>query len=90
MSLPEYHSPSSLFTPTGPWNILADTGSLVFLAGMRGISPQTNQLVADERQRIHQVFINIEAAAASTGLDMRHIVRLTVILTHHLQTAFVS
>jgi len=81
MSLPKYHSPSSLFTPTGPWNILADTGSLVFLAGMRGILPQTNQLVADERQRIHQVFINIETAAASSGLDIRHIVRLTVFVT---------
>lgn len=81
MSLPEYRSPANLFTPTGPWNILADTGSLVFLAGMRGILPQTNQLIADERQRIHQVFINIETAAASVGLHIGHIVRLTVFVT---------
>ncbi|WP_413738439.1 RidA family protein [Sodalis sp. RH21] len=81
MSIPAYHSPPAMFKPTGPWNMLADTGSLVFLAGMRGILPQTNQLVADERQRIHQVFINIEAAAASVGLDMRHVVRLTVFVT---------
>lgn len=81
MALPVYHSPDSLFTPTGPWNILADTGSWVFLAGIRGISPVTNQLVEGEEARIHQVFDNIELAAAAVGLNRQHIARLTVYVT---------
>lgn len=81
MTLPVYHSPDALFTPTGPWNILADAGSWVFLAGMRGISPLTNQLVDGDEARIHQVFDNIELAAAAVGLGRQHIVRLTVYVT---------
>ena len=81
MSTIDYSSPDTLFTPTGPWNILADTGSLVFLAGMRGIDPRTDRLVEGEMERIQQAFENIELAAASVGLGREHIVRLTVFVT---------
>lgn len=81
LTTPRYLSPEGMFEPTGPWNLIADSGALVFLAGMRGIDPATGTLEADEYQRVLRTFANIEQAAASVGLDRSHILRLTVFVT---------
>jgi 2-iminobutanoate/2-iminopropanoate deaminase len=76
-----YSNPPELFSPTGPWSLVADTGRAVFLAGLRGIDPATNQLVPDPLERTRQVFRNLTLAAASVGLGLNDIVRLTVFVT---------
>jgi enamine deaminase RidA (YjgF/YER057c/UK114 family) len=78
---PDYRSPADLFTPTGPWSILAEVGPFVFLAGMRGIDPATDRLVDGEEERVRQVFHNIERAAAAAGAGLRDVMRLTVYVT---------
>ena len=38
-------SPAGAIKPTGTWNLGTRAGDFVFVAGMRGIDPATNQLV---------------------------------------------
>ena len=76
-----YHNPPDLFTPTGPWSVLANAGPFVFLAGMRGIDPTTNTLVSGDLARTRQAFANMREAALTAGLDLAAIVRLTVYVT---------
>ncbi len=76
-----YSNPPELFEPTGPWSIVADAGPMVFLAGLRGIDPETNRLVEDPRERVRQIFRNLRLAAASVGLGLDGVMRLTVFVT---------
>src|SRR5262245_25083898 len=70
--------PASAVAPTGTWSVFARTGDFVFLAGMRGIDPQTNTLAESEAPRVRQAFRNMQAVAASEGASLRDAVRLTV------------
>jgi 2-iminobutanoate/2-iminopropanoate deaminase len=79
--LVKYQSPTELFEPTGPWSILAEAGPLVFLAGLRGLDPATNRLLDDPLERTRQIFINMQLAARSVGLDLNAVMRLTVFVT---------
>ncbi|HWZ48583.1 MAG TPA: RidA family protein [Herbaspirillum sp.] len=83
MSSPQvkYHSPAELFEPTGPWSIVAEAGPLVFLAGLRGLDPVTSRLLDDPLERTRQIFINMQLAARSVGLDLHAVMRLTVFVT---------
>jgi 2-iminobutanoate/2-iminopropanoate deaminase len=74
-------SPAGAITPTGTWSPGARAGDFVFVAGMRGIDPRTNTLVAGEEARIVQAFRNMELIAASEGASLRHAVRLVVYVT---------
>jgi len=76
-----YSNPSTLFTPTGPWSIVAEAGPFVFLAGLRGIDPRTDTLVDDPAGRVAQMFENLRLAAQSIGLGLDSVVRLTVFVT---------
>jgi 2-iminobutanoate/2-iminopropanoate deaminase len=73
--------PDGAFAPTGPWNLGARAGDFVFVAGMRGIDPTTNALVAGEEARIRQGFRNMELVARSEGASLRDAVRLVVYVT---------
>jgi 2-iminobutanoate/2-iminopropanoate deaminase len=77
----KYQSPAELFTPTGPWSVLAEAGPLVFLAGLRGLDPVTSRLIDDPLARTRQIFINMQLAARSVGLDLNAVMRLTVFVT---------
>jgi enamine deaminase RidA (YjgF/YER057c/UK114 family) len=48
---------------------------------MRGIDPETNSLVDAPRERVRQIFRNIEAAARHSGFGLDSCVRLTVYVT---------
>lgn len=76
-----YRNPSQLFRPTGPWSILAEEERLIFLAGLRGIDPTTNQLVPDPVERVRQVFRNLQLANACAGSGLDSAMRLTVFVT---------
>jgi 2-iminobutanoate/2-iminopropanoate deaminase len=46
-------------------------GDYVFVAGMRGIDPETNSLVPDAEGRVRQAFMNMQLIAESEGASLR-------------------
>ena len=74
-------SPGGAITPTGTWSLGTRAGDFVFVAGMRGIDPQTNRLVPGEEARVVQAFRNMQMIAASEGASLRDAVRLVVYVT---------
>jgi 2-iminobutanoate/2-iminopropanoate deaminase len=74
-------TPKGAIAPTGTWSLGARAGDFVFVAGMRGIDPATNSLVAGEEACIRQAFTNMKTIAASEGAHLNDCVRLTVFVT---------
>ncbi len=74
-------SPPGAITPTGPWGLAARHGNLLHIAGMRGIDPATNQLVAGDEARVRQAYRNMLLIAASQGATPQDAVRLVVYVT---------
>jgi enamine deaminase RidA (YjgF/YER057c/UK114 family) len=74
-------SPPGAIAPTGPWSLAARAGDFIFIAGMRGIDPATNALVAGDEPRIRQAFRNMAQIASSEGVTLRDAVRLVVYVT---------
>lgn len=77
----KYLSPDGAIEPTGTWSLASRAGDFVFIAGMRGIDPATNELVAGDDNRIRQAFRNMEHIAAAEGAKLGDAVRLTVYVT---------
>jgi len=78
-------APPGAIAPTGPWSLGACAGDFVFVAGMRGIDPASNSLVAGDEARIRQAFLNMATIAASAGAHLADCVRLTVFVTDMTQ-----
>ena len=74
-------APPGAIEPTGPWNLATRAGDFIYVAGMRGIDPQTNTLVAGEEARIRQGFRNMQMIAQSDGASLRDCVRIVVYVT---------
>jgi enamine deaminase RidA (YjgF/YER057c/UK114 family) len=74
-------APDGAIKPTGTWNLGTRAGDFVFVAGMRGIDPKTNQLVQGDEARIMQGFMNMKLIAESEGASLRDAVRLVVYVT---------
>jgi len=74
-------APAGAITPTATWSVGTRAGDFVFVAGMRGIDPATNTLVAGEEARIRQAFLNMQLIAESEGASLRDAVRLVVYVT---------
>ena len=74
-------SPDGAIEPTGTWSLGTRAGDFVFVAGMRGIDPQSNELVEGDADRIRQAFQNMELIAQSEGASLTDAVRLTVFVT---------
>ncbi len=74
-------SPQGAITPTGPWSLGTRAGDFVFIAGMRGIDPASNSLVAGDEARIRQAFLNMKAIAESEGATLQDAVRIVVYVT---------
>jgi 2-iminobutanoate/2-iminopropanoate deaminase len=77
------HSPAGIRPPFGRYHHaieVRDASRLVFLSGQLGIAPdgRAPETVAAQTA---QAFANIDACLAATGLERRHVVRLTVFLT---------
>ena len=71
-------NPPGAIKVEGTWSLGARAGDLVFVAGMQGIDPATNQLVAGDEARIRQAFLNIRTIAQSEGATLQDCVRLTI------------
>ena len=74
-------SPPGAIKPTGTWNVGTRAGDFVFVAGMRGIDPATNQLVQGDEARIRQGFLNMKLIAESEGATLRDAARIVVYVT---------
>ena len=74
-------APAGAIVPTGTWSVGARAGDFVFVAGMRGIDPNTNTLVDGEEARVRRAFGNMATVAASEGASLRDCVRLVVYVT---------
>ena len=74
-------SPQGAIAPTGTWSLGARAGDFVFVAGMRGIDPANNNLVAGDEARISQAFMNMKMIAELEGASLADCVRLTVFVT---------
>jgi reactive intermediate/imine deaminase len=66
----------------GTYSQAIRAGATVYLSGQIPLDPGTGQLVTgDIRAQIHQVFRNLAAVAAASGLGLESAVRVTVYLT---------
>lgn len=74
-------APAGAIRPTGPWALGTRAGDFVFVAGMRGIDPDTNAPVPGDEARIRQAFLNMKRIAESEGATLRDVVRLVVYVT---------
>jgi 2-iminobutanoate/2-iminopropanoate deaminase len=74
-------SPAGAIKPTATWSVGARAGDFVFVAGMRGIDPNTNALVDGEEARVRQAFLNMKLIAESEGAHLGDAVRLVVYVT---------
>jgi enamine deaminase RidA (YjgF/YER057c/UK114 family) len=74
-------APRDAIRPTGPWALGARAGDFIFVAGMRGIDPATNTLVAGDEARVRQAFRNMMLIVESEGASLRDAVRLVVYVT---------
>jgi enamine deaminase RidA (YjgF/YER057c/UK114 family) len=70
--------PPGAIKAEGTWSLGARAGDFVFVAGMQGVDPATNKLVADPQGRIRQAFLNIRLIALSEGASLQDCVRVTV------------
>jgi 2-iminobutanoate/2-iminopropanoate deaminase len=71
-------NPPGAIKVEGTWSLGARAGDFVFVAGMQGVDPATNKLVAGDEARIRQAFLNIKAVAQSEGATLQDCVRLTI------------
>lgn len=67
--------------PTGPWRVASRAGGFLFVAGMRGISPDTGLLVEGEAGRVAQAFENMRHIVQAQGGTLADAVRLVVYVT---------
>ncbi len=74
-------APEGAIKPTGTWNLGTRAGDFVYIAGMRGIDPKTNQLVQGDEARILQGFLNMKLIAESEGASLRDAARIVVYVT---------
>jgi len=73
--------PEGMFPPTGTWNLATRAGDFVYVAGMRGIVPETNTLAEGNVARVRQAFTNMQTIAASQGATLQDAVRIVVYVT---------
>ena len=83
MSAVRHVSPPGAIEPTGPWSLAAHdaASNTLYIAGMRGIDPQTNKLVEGAEARIRQTFVNMRHIAESQGATLRDCLRIVVYTT---------
>ncbi|MEM8641206.1 MAG: RidA family protein [Cyanobacteria bacterium P01_G01_bin.54] len=74
-------APAGGIIPTATWSLGTRAGDFVYVAGMRGIDPETNTLVPDAEGRVRQAFLNMKLIAESEGATLRDATRLVVYVT---------
>ena len=62
-------NPPGAIEPTAQWGLGAKAGPYIFISGMRGIDPDTNEIVLDLEDRVRQAYTNMFFIAASAGAE---------------------
>jgi 2-iminobutanoate/2-iminopropanoate deaminase len=62
----------------GAWGVGSRAGDFVFVAGMQGVDPATNQLEKEPEARIRRAFLKLKLIAESEGATLHDCVRITV------------
>jgi len=71
-------APAAAIEPTAEWGLGTQAGPYVFVSGMRGIDPATNQLVLDVEARVRQAYDNMFQIAGSAGAEAEDLVETVV------------
>jgi enamine deaminase RidA (YjgF/YER057c/UK114 family) len=74
-------NPPTLVETGGNYHHVVKDGNTVYLAGQVGCDKDGN-LAGDAAGQIEQTFKNIQSALTFAGSDMRHIMKMTVYITH--------
>jgi 2-iminobutanoate/2-iminopropanoate deaminase len=74
-------APAGAIKTTGTWGLGTRAGDFIYIAGMRGIDPKSNTLLAGDEARIRQGFLNMQTIAQSEGAVLRDCVRIVVYVT---------
>ena len=74
-------NPPTLADPGGHYHQVVKDGNTVYLAGQVGFDKDRN-LASDAAGQIEQTFKNIQSALTFVGSDMRHIIKMTIYMTH--------
>lgn len=68
--------------PVGTYSQAVVAGKLFFSSGQIAIDPMSDELVAGEfKKEVQQVMRNLQAVLSGAGLNLDHVVKLTVYLT---------
>ena len=68
--------------PGGNYHHVVKDGNTVYLSGAVGFVDKEGNLAGDAAGQIEHTFKNIQSALTFVGSDMRHIIKLTVYMTH--------
>ncbi|MCH7613277.1 MAG: reactive intermediate/imine deaminase [Candidatus Marinimicrobia bacterium] len=69
--------------PIGSYNQAVVVNGLIFTAGQIAIDPSTGKLIESSfKDRVNQVFDNLENILMAAGSDLPHVVKFTVFLTN--------
>jgi enamine deaminase RidA (YjgF/YER057c/UK114 family) len=77
----EFLAPEEAFTPTGTWSLGIRTDTHVFVSGMRGINPETDELVIGEAPRVRQALQNMAMIAEAGGAKITDAIGLVIYVT---------
>lgn len=70
--------PAGAIEPTAQWGLGTKAGPYVFVSGMRGIDPSTNEIVLDHRDRVRQAYANMFLIAAAGGARPENLIETVV------------
>ncbi|MFP6713327.1 MAG: RidA family protein [Rhodospirillales bacterium] len=77
----EFLAPKEAFTPTATWSLGVKTDAHVFVSGMRGIHPETNDLVIGEAPRIRRALQNMQMIAEAGGARVTDAIQIVLYVT---------
>ncbi|MGI9257319.1 MAG: RidA family protein [Gammaproteobacteria bacterium] len=84
-------APEGAIEPTAEWGLGTQAGPYVFVSGMRGIDPETNEIVLDVAARVRQAYDNMFLIAASAGAQPQDMIETVVyIRTGHPAEDFLT
>jgi enamine deaminase RidA (YjgF/YER057c/UK114 family) len=70
--------PADAIRPTAQWGLGTKAGPYVFISGMRGIDPATNEIVLDLSERVRQAYTNMFFIAAEAGAQPEDLIETIV------------
>ncbi len=73
-------APEGAVLPTAQWSLGTKAGPYVFISGMRGIDPVTNEIVVDWGARVRQAYANMFFIAAAAGAEPEDLIETTVFI----------